>query len=154
MFSRWLPLWPVAGGLSGVWAGWPSLSRVGSRGVGGVSGILALLPWRPLPRGAEELVPLRRPHCNGIFLLPGAAAHLSARPLSPVNIPITGCARASASGSVSTSHHRACELVSDRRLHMSHYCHIHGHVCHCTLPATVALLLGLLLSITTGSTTS
>ncbi len=70
----------------------------------GVSvGILALLPWRPLPRGAEELVPLRRPHCNGILLLPGAAAHLSARPLSPVNIPITGCARASASGSLLVS---------------------------------------------------
>ncbi len=95
----------VAAGYRCGLCGLAGLTSVGlDPGGGGVSvGILAPLPWRSLPRRAEKLVPLRRPAVTAFCRCAARLAHLSARSPSPVNIPITGCARASASGSLQVS---------------------------------------------------
>ena len=94
--SCWLTLWPVAGGRGEVWAGWPSLSRVGSRGVGGVSWHFGTSTSATAPTRCREIRYPARPRRNGILPL-GAARLLKRALLPPVNIAITGCARAAES---------------------------------------------------------
>ena len=74
--SRWLPLWPVAGGLGGVWAGWPILSQVGW---GGVSWQFGTFAPATAPTRCRETRPRAAPAVTAFCRCAARLAYLSAR---------------------------------------------------------------------------